>query len=388
MPGDENPSGSRSTVRPRAVPFVDLRPLRAGIAAEVAAAIQRVLESGWFILGQEVEAFEQRFAARCQVAHAVGVGNGTDAIALALRACGVQPGDEVITVAHTALPSVCAVSQIGATPVLIDVDPATATMDPAAIEAAISPRTRAVLPVHLYGHPADMAAITVVAREHGLAIVEDCAQAHGAAVNGKPAGSLGDAGAFSFYPTKNLGAYGDAGLVTTNDAGVAERLRMLRNYGQTDRYHHQIIGVNSRLDELQAAILRLKLDHLDAWTERRRALAARYTQRLTGLVTTPVEQPWAHHVYHLYAIRTPRRDVVQQHLAAAGVGTIVHYPIPAHLQQAYAHLGVPTGALPASEQIAAEILSLPLYPELAVEDVDYVCDVLHRAVTGAAISNS
>lgn len=374
----DSPTADHRLPTSRQVPFVDLRPATAGIAEEVEAAIHRVLERGWFILGAEVEEFERRFAARCGVTHAVGVGNGTDAIALALRACGVEPGDEVITVAHTALPTVCAISQIGAQPVLVDIDPETATMDPAQIEAAISSHTRAVLPVHLYGHPADMDAIAHVAKAHGLALVEDCAQAHGAAVNGRPVGSLGNAGAFSFYPTKNLGAYGDAGLVTTNDAGVAERLRQLRNYGQSDRYHHRVIGVNSRLDEMQAAILTVKLAHLDDWTRRRQALAARYAERLTGHVQIPCERPWARHVYHLYAIQSPRRDELQRSLAAAGVGTIVHYPIPAHLQEAYAHLGVPAGALPASEQLAAHVLSLPLYPELSFEDVDYVCDVIRR----------
>lgn len=364
----------------RRVPFVDLRPATAGIAAEVEGAIRRVLDRGWYILGEELARFERRFAEWCGAAYAVGVGNGTDAIALGLRACGVQPGDEVITVAHTALPTLCAISQIGATPVPVDVDPDTATMDPATIEAAITPRTRAIVPVHLYGHPADMPAIMAVADAYGLVVVEDCAQAHGARVGGRPVGALGRAGAFSFYPTKNLGAIGDGGVVTTNDPAVAEQLRLLRNYGQTDRYHHRVVGVNSRLDELQAAILNVKLDHLDTWTARRRELAARYSAGLANVVQVPVERPWAHHVYHLYAIQTDRRDELQRALASAGVDTIVHYPIPAHLQEAYLHLGIPRGALPHSERIAARVLSLPLYPEMADEDVDYVCAVVRDAM--------
>jgi dTDP-3-amino-3,4,6-trideoxy-alpha-D-glucose transaminase len=369
-----------TTATGRRVPFVDLRPTSAGIADDVEAAIRRVLASGWFILGEEVGRFERHFAEYCGAAFAVGVGNGTDAIALGLKACGVEPGDEVITVAHTALPTLCAISQIGAIPVLVDIEPDTATMDPRAIEAAITGRTRAIVPVHLYGQAADMTAILTIAQAHGLAVVEDCAQAHGAQANGRSVGALGNAGAFSFYPTKNLGAIGDGGMVTTNDPAVAERLRLLRNYGQTDRYRHKIVGVNSRLDELQAAILDAKLRYLDEWTERRRALAARYAQGLAGLLQLPVERPWARHVFHLYAVQTPRRDELQRALAAAGVDSIVHYPIPAHLQEAYLHLGVPKGTLPHTERVAADVLSLPLYPELRFEDVDYVCEIVHAAL--------
>jgi dTDP-4-amino-4,6-dideoxygalactose transaminase len=363
--------------------FNDLKPQYAAIKDEIDAALRRVLGGGWYVLGPEVEAFEAEFAAYCGARYAVGVGSGTEALHLALWACNLQPGDEVVTVAHTAVPTINAISLTGARPVFVDVDPATRTMDPAAVAAAITPRTRALLPVHLYGHPADMAPLQALAREHGLALIEDAAQAHGAEYRGTRAGRLGDLAAFSFYPTKNLGAYGDGGMVVTDDPALAERLRLLRNYGQTDRYHHQIEGLNSRLDELQAAVLRVKLRHLDAWTAARRERAARYAARLRN-VAPPTEAPWAHHVYHLYVVTVPRREAVQAALAAAGIGTLVHYPIPAHLQPAYAHLGVARGSLPVTERLADEVLSLPLYPELAFEHIDEVAAALDRIVADLA----
>lgn len=371
-----------SSTAPRVL-FNDLKPQYAAIKDEIDAALRRVLGGGWYVLGPEVEAFEAEFAAYCGARYAVGVGSGTEALHLALWACNLQPGDEVVTVAHTAVPTINAISLTGARPVFVDVDPATRTMDPAAVAAAITPRTRALLPVHLYGHPADMAPLQALAREHGLALIEDAAQAHGAEYRGTRAGRLGDLAAFSFYPTKNLGAYGDGGMVVTDDPALAERLRLLRNYGQTDRYHHQIEGLNSRLDELQAAVLRVKLRHLDAWTAARRERAARYAARLRN-VAPPTEAPWAHHVYHLYVVTVPRREAVQAALAAAGIGTLVHYPIPAHLQPAYAHLGVARGSLPVTERLADEVLSLPLYPELAFEHIDEVAAALDRIVADLA----
>ncbi|HLI28477.1 MAG TPA: DegT/DnrJ/EryC1/StrS family aminotransferase [Chloroflexota bacterium] len=363
------------------IAFNDLRPQYAALRAELDEAVGRVLQRGWFILGPELEAFEAEFAAYCGARHAVGVGSGTDALHLALRACGVGPGDEVVTVAFTAVPTVNAISLAGARPVFVDVDPTTRTMDPARVEAALTPRTRALLPVHLYGHAADMAPLRELAERRGLWLIEDAAQAHGTRYRGQRTGTLGHLAAFSFYPTKNLGAYGDAGAVVTDDEVLARRLRLLRNYGQTDRYHHQLEGVNSRLDELQAAILRVKLRHLDAWNTARRERAARYTAALAGLAT-PREAPWTYHTYHLYVVEVPARARVQQALAAAGIGTLVHYPVPVHLQPAYAHLGVPRGALPVSERLADTVLSLPLYPELPLAEVDRVaaalCEIMAR----------
>jgi dTDP-3-amino-3,4,6-trideoxy-alpha-D-glucose transaminase len=347
------------------IAFNDLRPQYAALRAELDEAVGRVLQRGWFILGPELEAFEAEFAAYCGARHAVGVG----------------PGDEVVTVAFTAVPTVNAISLAGARPVFVDVDPTTRTMDPARVEAALTPRTRALLPVHLYGHAADMAPLRELAERRGLWLIEDAAQAHGTRYRGQRTGTLGHLAAFSFYPTKNLGAYGDAGAVVTDDEVLARRLRLLRNYGQTDRYHHQLEGVNSRLDELQAAILRVKLRHLDAWNTARRERAARYTAALAGLAT-PREAPWTYHTYHLYVVEVPARARVQQALAAAGIGTLVHYPVPVHLQPAYAHLGVPRGALPVSERLADTVLSLPLYPELPLAEVDRVaaalCEIMAR----------
>lgn len=350
------------------IPFNDLKPLHTLLADELNAAALRALNSGWYILGPELAAFEAEFAAYHGVGHAVGVANGTDAIELALRAGGVGPGDEVITVAHTAVPTVCAVERAGATPVLVEINPDTYTMDPDAARAAITPRTKALLPVHLYGHPADMDALGALAAQHGLLLVEDCAQAHGARWRGRVVGAFGHLAAFSFYPTKNLGAAGDGGAVITSDAQLAERLRLLRNYGQAVRYHNVVRGVNSRLDEVQAAILRVKLPYLDAHNAQRRALAASYDGALAG-VTLPRAVGAVEHVYHLYVVRHPQRDRLMQALQARGVGTLIHYPVPVHRQEAYADLGYRPGSLPLTEQAAREILSLPLYIGLTAADV-------------------
>lgn len=359
------------------IPFNDLKPLHAVLAKELESAALRVLGSGWYILGPELEAFEQAFAAYHGVAHAVGVANGTDAIELALRALGVGAGDEVITVAHTAVATVCAVERTGATPVLVDVDEATYTLDPRAAAAAVTGRTRAIVPVHLYGHPADMEPLMDLAARHGLAVVEDCAQAHGARTGGRLVGIFGHLSAFSFYPTKNLGAYGDGGAVVTGDPALAERVRRLRNYGQTDRYHHVERGQNSRLDEMQAAILRVKLAHLDGHNAVRRRLAGEYSRRLTG-VAVPASRPGAEPVFHLYVVRHPRRDDLMSALREEGIGTLIHYPVPVHLQEAYRDLGYAPGALPVTERAAGEILSLPLYVGLTPEALETVADAVNR----------
>ncbi len=363
------------------IPFGDLARHTAAIRDELDAAAARVLESGRFLFGEELEQFESAFAAWCGVRHAVGVANGTDAITIALQAVGVGPGDEVITVANTCVPTVAGIENAGAVPVLVDAEPKTRTIDVSLVEAAITPRTRALLPVHLYGQCADLDALAAIARSHGLALVEDCAQAHGAELGGRRAGSIGDAAAFSFYPTKNLGALGDGGAVVTNDARVAEQARLLRNYGERERFEHVLHGRNSRLDALQAAFLSAKLPHLEAWTERRRSIAARYTAALAGTtVTPPAEGPGRRHVYHLYVVETADRDAFRAALAADGVETAVHYPRPVHLQPAYRALGAGR-ALPVSERLAAQVVSLPLYPELTDAEVDAVCAALTRAAS-------
>ena len=369
------------------IPFNDLKPLQAALAGELEAAARRVLQSGWFILGPELEAFEDAFASYHGVPQAVGVANGTDAVELALRALGVGAGDEVITVAHTAVATVCAVERAGAVPVLVDVDERTFTIDPRAAEAAITPRTRAIVPVHLYGHPADMDAVMALARRHGLAVVEDCAQAHGARWRGRLVGTIGDLGAFSFYPTKNLGALGDAGAVIARDEPLAARLRRLRNYGQRERYEHVEAGQNSRLDELQAALLRVKLAHLDAHNAERQRIAMTYTGGLAGLgLRLPETAAEAKHVFHLFVVRHAERDRLRSELATAGIGTLIHYPSPVHLQPAYAHLRARCGALPVTEALAGEILSLPLYVGLGDERRARVVAAIERcsATLGAA----
>lgn len=359
------------------IPFNDLKREYYSVKEEIDAAVAEVLESGWFILGEQVEAFEEEFADYCGAQYAVGVGSGTEALHLALLACGVQPGDEVITVPNTAVPTVSAISFANAVPVFVDIHPQSYNMDPSKLEMAITDRTKAIVPVHLFGQPADMAPIMEIARHHGLAVIEDCAQAHGARYRGHKVGTLGDAGCFSFYPTKNLGAYGDGGMIVTNREDVAEKLRLLRNYGQTRRYYHVTPGFNSRLDEIQAAILRVKLNRLDAWNQRRRILASLYARLLSGvLVATPIEMSYGLHVYHLYVIRCTQRDELQTFLAAHDANTLIHYPVPIHLQEAYVSLGLDEGSYPMAESYAKQMLSLPLYPALTEEEVNSVASLI------------
>jgi dTDP-4-amino-4,6-dideoxygalactose transaminase len=365
------------------VPILEFKTQYLAHQAELDGAIREVLEASWFILGRQGEAFEREFAEYVGAEHAVGVGSGTEALHLALLACGVGPGDEAITVPNTAVPTVCAIDFAGATPVFADIDPLTFNLDPTGLERHLTPRTKVIVPVHLYGQPADLGPILEFARRHGLRVVDDAAQAHGAEYRGRRIGALADATAWSFYPSKNLGAYGDAGAVTTNDPELAKRLRMLRNYGEEQRYYHTIRGFNSRLDEIQAAILRVKLRHLDAWNERRRALAARYAAAIRHPeVQLPTEAPWARHVFHLYVVRTPRRDALREHLAAREIGSQIHYPLPIYRQQAYAGLQVLPGACPHAERAAAEVLSLPLYPELSDEQVDFVAVAVNEFPRG------
>jgi dTDP-4-amino-4,6-dideoxygalactose transaminase len=356
------------------IPQCDLAASYAAHRAAIDAAVRRVLESGWYILGKEVAAFEAAFAAYVGAAHGVGVANGTDALALALRAVGVGPGDLVATVSHTAVATVAAVEIVGARPLLVDIEPDTFTMDPASLERALRQapgRVAAILPVHLYGQAADVAAIADLAHRHGAALVEDCAQAHGARLDGRRLGTFGAAACFSLYPTKNLGALGDGGIVTTSDPAVAKSLRELREYGWRERYVSHVAGVNSRLDELQAAILAAKLPALDAENARRAAIAARYDAGLAGKgLVLPARRPGASHVFHQYVVRSPERDALRERLKAAGIGTNVHYPVPVHLQPAYRGRAlIAPGGLPASEAASREVLSLPMYPQLADADV-------------------
>ena len=348
------------------IPFNDLRRRYLDQRKAIDAAVSAVLESGWYILGNEVTAFEEAFAAYIGATGCVTVNSGTDALHLALLACDVGPGDEVITVAHTAVATVAAIRQTGATPVLVDIDPITYTMAPDALEAALTPHTRAVVPVHLYGQPTDMTAIGALVREGGIRLIEDCAQAHGATWAGQMAGTFGDLACFSFYPTKNLGALGDGGAVTGMDEALLARVRLLREYGWTpqDRYVSMVEGTNSRLDEIQAAILRVKLGRLDEDNRARQALAAIYALRLPPDISAPVEHRQAWHVYHLYVVRVPERDRVRSVLAEAGIGTGIHYPVPVHHQPAYRDGVVMAGPLAETERAAQEILSLPMFPGL------------------------
>jgi dTDP-4-amino-4,6-dideoxygalactose transaminase len=347
--------------------------------AMIDSAIQRVLDSGWYILGKEVEAFERAFASYIGVAHAIGVANGTDALELALRACGVGPGDLVFTVSFTAVATVAAIELVGATPVLVDIDPVTYTMDPNCLEAALAHppagKPKAVIPVHLYGQPADLPAILELAHRFDLYVIEDCSQSHGAKLAGRMTGTWGDIATFSFYPTKNLGALGDGGMVATANAGLAERTHSLRQYGWKQRYISEIPGCNSRLDELQAAILLAKLEHLDDENARRIALAAHYTTALTDTnLTLPTCRAGARHVYHQYVVRSSQRDALQAHLLSKGIGTLVHYPSAVHQQPAYKGRVAIAGSLSHSERAAAEVLSLPMYPELSDEQVASVAE--------------
>ncbi len=347
---------------------------------EIDEAVKQTLDSGWYILGKQVAAFEQEFAAFVGVGHCVGVANGTDALVLAMRACGIGAGDAVITVSHTAVATVAAIELVGAEPLLVDIDPVTFTICPQAVEVAIKSyrgkaKLKAIIAVHLYGHPAEMAAIQELARRFDLRVIEDCAQAHGAKLAERRVGSIGDIAAFSFYPTKNLGALGDGGAVVTNDDGLAERLRLLREYGWRERYVSEIAGMNSRLDELQAALLRVKLQYLDEENARRRQIAAIYDENLqkSGL-TLPKCVGEVSHVYHQYVVRSRERDVLKARLREQGIGTLIHYPVPVHLQPAYRHCA--HSALPETERAAREVLSLPMFPQLSDEQVLQVCDAI------------
>lgn len=345
------------------VPFLDLRAGYAELRTEIDSAVARVLESGCYILGPEVDAFEAEFAGYCGAAHCVGLANGLDALHLALRAMGVGPGDEVIVPSNTYIATWLAVSQCGAVPVPVEPDPATHNIDPVLIEAAITPRTKVILPVHLYGQPVDLDPILAIARAHGLRVLEDAAQAHGARYKGRRIGGHGDAVAWSFYPGKNLGALGDAGAVTTNDPELADRFRVLRNYGSRVKYVNEVQGYNSRLDPLQAAVLRVKLAHLDAWNARRAALARIYLDGLRDAgLTLPHVPDWAEPAWHLFVVRHARRDELQHALAEAGIGSLIHYPIPPHRQQAYAGAGYPADAFPLASRLADEVLSIPMGP--------------------------
>lgn len=359
------------------VPYLDLKAQYQSIKAEIDAAIARVLDGSQFVLGSEVAEFEHEFAAYCGAAECIAVNSGTSALHLALLAAGVGPGDEVITVPLTFVASVAAVLYAGARPVLVDINPRSFTLDPAAVQAAITTRTKAILPVHLYGQPADMDPIMESARRHGLVVIEDAAQAHGAKYKGRPVGSLADIACFSFYPTKNLGAYGEGGAVTTNNPEYAGTVRMLRDWGQDRKYHHVLRGYNYRMEGFQGAILRVKLRHLEKWTEARRAIASKYNQLLADCgLELPTEMPWARHVYHVYTLRAEDRDSLQAALQTEGIQTAIHYAVPAHLQPAYADLGYSRGAFPHSEKAAKEVLSLPVYPEMTDNQIHKVADAL------------
>lgn len=355
----------------------DYRRQLAALRPEIDAAIARVLDSGTLILGQEVQGFEQAFARHLGRGESVGVNSGTDAIAIGLWACGVGPGDEVITVANTAVPTVSAIRMTGATPVFCDVDPVTALLDIRAALALVGPRTRAIVPVHLYGNVIDVPALQQGLAGRPVRVLEDCAQAHGACLRGQRAGTFGDVSAFSFYPTKNLGAFGDAGLCWSGDAGLAAAMRRIRMYGFQDRYYAECEGVNSRLDPLQAAILSVKLAHLESWVARRRELAQRYDARLSPRIRRVPAATGVTHGYHLYVVRVPDRERVRSELEAQGIATGVHYPYPIHRMRAYEFLGYGAGSLPHTEELAREVLSLPLYPELGEADVDAVAAALN-----------
>lgn len=358
------------------VPFLDLKAAYDELASELEPALLRAARSGWYILGQEVTAFEQAFAQYLGVGHCVGVANGLEALQLSLTAMGIGAGDEVIVPSNTYIACWLAVSQCGATPVPVEPDEATFNLDPGRIEAAITPRTRAIMAVHLYGHPAEMAPIRELARQRGLKVLEDCAQAHGARYRGEHVGALGDAAAWSFYPGKNLGALGDAGAITTHDAELAARLRRLRNYGSQVKYVNEERGFNSRLDELQAAVLQVKLGHLDDWNARRKRIAARYQQALAGLpLVLPRAAEWAEPVWHLYVVRSEKRDALQAHLKARGVDTLIHYPIPPHRQRAYAD-SFQLQSFPISERLHEQVLSLPIGPQLSDEQTEMVVEAV------------
>jgi dTDP-4-amino-4,6-dideoxygalactose transaminase len=370
------------------VPFLDLNAHHAPLMGEIETAIRQVISTGAFAGGPFVARFEEDFAACCQCEHAVGVGSGTEALWLALLAAGVGQGDEVITVPSTFMATAEAITYAGARPVFVDVDEQTYTMDPSLLEAAITSRTKAIITVHLFGQTADMDPIVRIAEKHGLAVFEDACQAHGADYKGRRAGSLGDAGCFSFYPGKNLGAFGEAGAVVTNDGELAEKMRILRDHGQVRKYHHSMIGWNCRMDGIQGAVLQIKLRHLDRSNALRRANAALYNRLLNDIeeIILPVEAPFARHVYHVYAIRTRDRDELMRSLNASGIGCGIHYPVPVHLQEAYQSLGHGPGAFPIAERVASEFVSLPMYPELTPEQIETVAAEVRDAVCSPAMA--
>jgi dTDP-4-amino-4,6-dideoxygalactose transaminase len=370
------------------IPLVDLKRQYASIKQEIGESIDRVLESSNFILGAEVDKFEKEFAAFCRAKYAVGVSSGTNALSLALSALDIKQGDEVITTPNTFIATAAAISHVGARPVFVDVSPDTYNMDSTQLEKTITGRTRAIIPVHLYGHPAEMDAVRQVAQKHNLKVIEDACQAHGAEYRGQRVGAMGDMSAFSFYPGKNLGAYGDGGAAVTDNRELAEKVRLLRNHGSPKKYYHEIIGYNARFDEIQAAILRVKLRFLDDWNTKRRMNATIYAEYLKGLadrglVTIPKEKDVVKHVYHLYVIQVEEgvRDRLIQHLNSRGIGAQIHYPIPIHLQKAYSPLGYKQGSFPVAEGLAKRIVSLPMFPELERRDIEYVCQEI-RSVFG------
>jgi dTDP-4-amino-4,6-dideoxygalactose transaminase len=365
------------------VPFLDLTRQFRRIEGEILSAQKRVLEKGCFVLGEEVSSFEEEFAGYCGVRYGIGVGSGTDALFLALKAANIGKGDEVITVSHSFIATAIAISQTGAKPIFVDIDPEFYTMDPNALEDFLKKRKRrrvkAILPVHLYGHPAEMDAIMDIANRYHLTVIEDACQAHGAEYQGRKTGSFGCMACFSFYPTKNLGAYGDGGMVVTNDKRYDERMRLLRRYGEKRKYEHVLKGWNSRLDEMQAAILRVKLKYLDQWNGERRKKALMYKRMFEGTeMRCPSEKEQARHVYHLFVIRTKKRTALREFLKEKGIETLIHYPVPIHLQKAYAELGYRRGVLPVTEKVAHEVLSLPFYPELSSEEMGAVQEQLRK----------
>lgn len=359
------------------IPVFDLKRQYENLKTEIDNAFKSVLENGIFVLGENVKRFEEEFANYLGAGFAVGVGSGTEALHLSLKACDIGYGDEVITVPNTAVPTISAISFAGAKPVFVDITPDTCTMDLRKVEEKITAKTKAILPVHLYGHSTEMEQIMKLAKAHNLRVIEDACQAHGAKYNSKNAGTIGDMGCFSFYPTKNLGAYGDGGMVVTNNEELYKKLIMLRNYGEVKKFTSKIEGFNSRLDEIQSAVLRVKLKYLDEWTNKRREIATMYHQLLyNSNVQLPCERQWAKHVYHLFVIRVNKRDALKDYLHERGVGTQIHYPIPVHLQDAYKKLGYKAGDFPISERNAEEILSLPIYPELTTEEIEAVAGLI------------
>jgi dTDP-4-amino-4,6-dideoxygalactose transaminase len=365
------------------IPFLDLKSPYIELKEELDAAYQRVMESGWYILGKEVEAFEAEFATHCESKYCVGVGNGLEALHLIIRAYGIGPGDEVIVPSNTYIATWLAVTHAGATPVPVEPDERTYNIDPTKIEQSITQNTKAIMVVHLYGQPADMDSVNAIAQKYGLKIIEDCAQAHGAYYKCRRTGSLGHAAGFSFYPGKNLGAFGDGGAVVTNDERLADKIRVLRNYGSRVKYHNDLPGYNSRLDELQAAFLRVKLKKLDEWNERRKLVAAEYMDGLTFTrnIVLPFVPEWADPVWHIFAIRSKKRDDLQKYLSDAGIGTMIHYPVPPHLQPAYSDLGYKKGDFPISEAIHSSIISLPMWPGMTEGNIATVCASLNKAHT-------